>query len=137
VEPGKPLQKPVGALLIVAILHTLLAFMAMTQARTAARQGVAIDGRAMAIALTLPLAFYALAALARWIPVTASAIGLAMYIGVQVYNGIVYATPIRQGIIWKVVVLIALVQAIRAGLASSRARREAMAGFDAGGNGAA
>ena len=140
-EPGKRLQKSVGALLIVAILHTLLAFMAMSQARTAAREGLPIDGRAMAIALTLPLAFYAQAALARWMPVTASVTGLAMYLGVQVYNAVVYATPAMQGIVVKVIIVIALVQAIRAGLAYARARREAIragiAGPAGGGNGVA
>jgi hypothetical protein len=137
VEPGKRLQKSVGALLIVAIIHTLLALMAMSQARAAAHEGIAIDGRAMAIALTLPLAFYALAVWARWMPTIASSVGLALYVGVQVYNAIVYKSPIRQGIVVKVIIVLALVQAIRAGLEYSRARREAIAGNGAGGNGVA
>ena len=135
-EPGKRLQKSVGALLIVAIIHTLLALMAMSQARTAAREGIAVDGRAMAIALSLPLAFYALAGLARWMPATASVVGLAMYLGVQVYNAIVYHQPVLQGIVVKVIIVLALVQAIRAGLASSQSRLDGVAGHgDAGGNG--
>ena len=139
-EPGKRLQRSVGALLIVAIVHTLFAFMALSQARAAAHEGIAIDHRAMMIALGLPLAFYALAVWARWMPTVASVVGLAMYVGVQVYNAIVYAVPVRQGIVIKVVIVLALVQAIRAGLAYSQARREAFAGReagDAGGNGVA
>jgi hypothetical protein len=132
VEPGKRLQKSVGALLIVAIIHTLLALMAMSQARAAAHAGMPIDGRAVANARTLPLAFFAVAVCARWAPTIASVLGLVLYVGVQVYNAIVYAAPIRQGIVIKVIIVLALVQAIRAGLAYSRARREAVA---AGGNG--
>jgi hypothetical protein len=133
VEPGKRLQKSVGALLIVAILHTLFAFMVLSQARAAARQGASIDTRVLIEALSLPLAFYALAVWARWMPAIASLTGLALYLGVQVFDAIGQPGRLWQGIVIKVIIVLALVQAVRAGLAYSRARREVLAAQDAGG----
>ena len=69
-EPGKHLQKTIGALLIVAMLHTIFALSELLAARSAVAQGAAIDKRALLGACLLPVVFVllAVAGLAALIP---------------------------------------------------------------------
>lgn len=127
-EPGKYLQKVIGALLIVAILHTIFAMSELLAVRSALAAGAAIDRTALAGAFLLPFAFVLLGVWARWSPVAASVVALAFYVGIQVFDVIVRHMPLGQGILIKILIVLALVRAVQVAIEYNRFRRRAATG---------
>lgn len=76
------------------------------------------DLRALLIAnLVLGGAYLALALWAQTSPLIPAILGLALYIGVNVFNASLGPSTIAVGWLWKVLIVIALIKAIKAGLA--------------------
>jgi hypothetical protein len=123
VQHGKHLQKVIGALLIVAILHTIFAMSELLAARSAIAAGAAIDKGALTGTMLLPVMFVLLAVWARWAPAAASVVGLLAYLGILAFDTIVRRMPVGQGIVIKILIVIALVRAVQVGIEYNRVRR--------------
>jgi hypothetical protein len=98
------------------------------QVATARLIGYGITGAFVAMGA----AFIILGALVRKYPVPCTIISLVLYVGGTVVTAILDLRNIGAGWLLKIIIIVALVKAVQAALASEREKREALAGFGDG-----
>jgi hypothetical protein len=122
----KQMKSAFGALLTVAILQTLGAgLLAIAAANLPVSAGERSEFVAMAaITGVIALGFYGLAFWARIAPLPAAITGLCILLTLWLIGAIIDPTTIVQGLIIKIIIVVLLVRAIKAGALHRRLSRE-------------
>ena len=128
-ELKKQMKKAFGALLFVAILQTLAAFVFPLIALNGAGAGAGGQAKIAAIATGVILGiiaalFYGLAFWARKQPFPAAVTGLSILVTLWAVDAVLDPAGIAKGIIMKVILIGLLVQAIQAGVRHRKLMRE-------------
>lgn len=131
----KQMKKASTALLIVAILQAIFGPVALMLAKSTAEREAGpgmvmeIEPIAYVIVFGLAVAFFALWLWSRVNPFAAAIVGLVLFVSVHLLDAVADPGQLVRGILVKIIVIVMLVQAIKAGLQYRQLRQQQLQGI--------